>query len=400
MTISSTTNRVSYTGNGVTTAFAFGYKFLADADLKVYKDGTLQTITTHYTVSGAGSDSGGTVTFLAAPANGLEIVILRDPAITQGLDLVENDPLPAESVEDAFDKLTMIAQRLDDRMDRALILSDTETASITLTLPTPDAGKALVWNATEDALENSTYAVDDAAAAAAASAAAASASASAASTSASNASTSASAAATSASNAATSETNAAASAAAAAASAANSVLKDGTSVMTGSLQMGAGTGVVFEGTTDNAFETTLVAGDPTADRTVTLPDATTTLAGLAVAQTFTATQTPDNGTDSVSATGTYTFDGADQVREITLTNAITVTFGAPTGITENAMYIFKLKAGDTSARTFAWNSAYKFPAATPKLTSGTTTSGAKDNITFIGGPSNTLEYMGHQADLR
>lgn len=298
MTISSTTNRVSYTGNGVTTAFAFGYKFLADADLKVYKDGTLQTITTHYTVSGAGSDSGGTVTFLAAPANGLEIVILRDPAITQGLDLVENDPLPAESVEDAFDKLTMIAQRLDDRIDRALILSDTETAAITLTLPSPDAGKALVWNATEDALENSTYAVDDAAAAAAASAAAASASASAASTSASNASTSASAAATSASNAATSETNAAASAAAAAASAANSVLKDGTSVMTGSLQMGAGTGVVFEGTTDNAFETTLVAGDPTADRTVTLPDATTTLAGLAVAQTYTASQRATVTTDN------------------------------------------------------------------------------------------------------
>ena len=69
MTISSTTNRVSYTGNGVTTEFAFAYKFLVNTDLKVYNDGALQTITTDYTVTGAGEESGGTVTFGTAFAN-------------------------------------------------------------------------------------------------------------------------------------------------------------------------------------------------------------------------------------------------------------------------------------------------------------------------------------------
>lgn len=118
------------------------------------------------------------------------------------------------------------------------------------------------------------------------------------------------------------------------------------------------------------------------------------------ANTFTATQVADNGTASVSTTSTYTFDGADQIREITFTNAITVTFGAPTGITQYAMYKFLLKAGDTSARTFAWNSAYKFPSATAPLTSGTTTNGAYDIITFIGGASNTLIYDGKQSDVR
>lgn len=119
-----------------------------------------------------------------------------------------------------------------------------------------------------------------------------------------------------------------------------------------------------------------------------------------VQQTFTATQIPDNGTASVSTTSTYTFDGADQVREITLTNAITVTFGAPTGIVQHAMYKFILKAGDTSARTFAWNAAYKFPAAVSPLASGTVTSGAFDVISFIGGASNTLIYQGSVADVR
>jgi hypothetical protein len=45
--------------------------------------------------------------------------------------------------------------------------------------------------------------------------------------------------------------------------------------------------IVFEGTTADAHETTLSAGEPTADRTVTLPDATTTLVGTDTTQTLT-----------------------------------------------------------------------------------------------------------------
>jgi len=53
------------------------------------------------------------------------------------------------------------------------------------------------------------------------------------------------------------------------------------------LQVAFNDSIVFEGTTANAFETTLSAGDPTADRTVTLPDATDTLVGKATTDTLT-----------------------------------------------------------------------------------------------------------------
>jgi hypothetical protein len=53
-----------------------------------------------------------------------------------------------------------------------------------------------------------------------------------------------------------------------------------------SLQTFTGT-IVFEGTTADDYELTLSAGDPTADRTVTLPDATTTLVGTDATQTLT-----------------------------------------------------------------------------------------------------------------
>ena len=65
MTVSTTTSKVSYTGNGSTSAFAYTYKIFADAELKVYVGGVLKTLTTHYTVSGAGGASGGNVTFTA-----------------------------------------------------------------------------------------------------------------------------------------------------------------------------------------------------------------------------------------------------------------------------------------------------------------------------------------------
>ena len=45
--------------------------------------------------------------------------------------------------------------------------------------------------------------------------------------------------------------------------------------------------VVFEGTTEDNFETTLTVADPSADRTITLPDATTTLVGTDTTQTLT-----------------------------------------------------------------------------------------------------------------
>lgn len=44
------------------------------------------------------------------------------------------------------------------------------------------------------------------------------------------------------------------------------------------LEVKFGNNIVFEGTTEDAYETTLTAGDPTADRTITLPNSTGTVA--------------------------------------------------------------------------------------------------------------------------
>ena len=59
MTVSSDLNRISYTGNGTTTVFPVNYYFLEDSHLQVILITaagveTIQTLTTNYTVTGAG----------------------------------------------------------------------------------------------------------------------------------------------------------------------------------------------------------------------------------------------------------------------------------------------------------------------------------------------------------
>jgi hypothetical protein len=56
---------------------------------------------------------------------------------------------------------------------------------------------------------------------------------------------------------------------------------------TGTVTLDTGVNLVFEGTTANAFELTLTSGDPTDDRVVTLPDLTTTLVGRDTTDTLT-----------------------------------------------------------------------------------------------------------------
>ncbi len=138
MTISSTTTKVSYSGTGSQTAFAYTFKIFADSEMQVIIRSstgteTTKTLTTHYTVSGAGADAGGTVTFTSGniPASGETVVLRRNLALTQGTDYVENDPFPAESHEDGLDRLTMITQGLQEELDRSIKASKTNTISST-----------------------------------------------------------------------------------------------------------------------------------------------------------------------------------------------------------------------------------------------------------------------------
>ena len=138
MTVSSTTVKNSYSGNGSTTVFAYTFKIFADSDLQVIIRSstgteTTKTITTHYTVSGAGNTNGGSVTFTSGniPANGETVVLRRNVPQTQAIDYIANDPFPAETHEEGLDRATMTTQQVQEELDRSIKLSRTNTMTST-----------------------------------------------------------------------------------------------------------------------------------------------------------------------------------------------------------------------------------------------------------------------------
>ena len=152
MTISSTTVKNSYSGNGSTTAFAYTFKIFANTDLQVIIRSstgteTVKTLTTHYTVSGVGDASGGNVTFTSGntPASGETVVIRRAVPQTQAIDYIANDPFPAESHEEGLDRATMTLQQVQEELNRAIKLSRTNTMTSTefTNSATDRAGKVL-----------------------------------------------------------------------------------------------------------------------------------------------------------------------------------------------------------------------------------------------------------------
>jgi len=153
MTITTTIAKNSYSGNGSTTVFAYQFKILAQTDLQVILRAatgveTVQEITTHYTVSGVGASSGGNVTFGSAPASGVTVLIRRATTQTQTVDLVENDPFTAETVETAFDRSIILSQELQEQVDRSIKISRTNTMTSTdfTTSATDRANKLLAFD--------------------------------------------------------------------------------------------------------------------------------------------------------------------------------------------------------------------------------------------------------------
>ena len=178
MTVSSILTKVNYAGNGSTTVFAVSFKYLLKADIVVTLVNdttlveTLQVLVTNYTLTIPGAT--GTVTMLTAPPTGNTLVIEREVITTQLTNYVENDAFPAESHEEALDRVTMIVQELKTIINRIPQLKITTLLS-NLPIEEPVGDKLLLYNAAGTEIINGPEADDIAAAEANATAAAASA---------------------------------------------------------------------------------------------------------------------------------------------------------------------------------------------------------------------------------
>jgi hypothetical protein len=129
MSVTTTTNKIQYTGNGAQTVFPYTFKIFKNTDLEVYVAGVKKTLTTDYTVDGVGVDAGGNVTFLSAPANAANVTIVRVLPKTQETVYPSNDKFPAKVHEAALDRAVMLIQQLSEVDARCLKLIVTSALS-------------------------------------------------------------------------------------------------------------------------------------------------------------------------------------------------------------------------------------------------------------------------------
>lgn len=138
--------RITYSGNGNATEFAYQFKILDRTDIKVLltdADGKEKLLTKDYYVDAEknvvrypGYAVGAEVPESERPPvlpTGWKLTIYREVPVTQETDLP--DQYPFNQVEAIGDKLTMIAQQLTDVTSRSLKISVSKSTDIDTTIP-------------------------------------------------------------------------------------------------------------------------------------------------------------------------------------------------------------------------------------------------------------------------
>ena len=145
--ISNVSRRVVLTASG-TGPYSFNFEILANTDISVYRDNTLLTLTTDYTVT-INTNGTGYVTLTATPTGATQIAIVGDRAIQRTTDFTTGGDLFATSLNDELDSQTIFAQQNAEAVGRALKAPQTDPTTIDMTLPskTNRANKYLGFDA-------------------------------------------------------------------------------------------------------------------------------------------------------------------------------------------------------------------------------------------------------------
>ena len=133
----------------------------------------------------------------------------------------------------------------------------------------------------------------------------------------------------------------------------------GTTTTIDSTTIAVKTAFVFEGATANDFETTLTVTDPTADRTLTLPDATDTIVGRATTDTLT-----NKTLGSAVATTALTLNATAELRLADTDSSHYVGFKAPGTVTTNKIWTLP-SADGTSGQVLTTDGSGTFSFSTP-----------------------------------
>lgn len=137
------------TANGSTTVFTYLWNPIATSYVKVYLENTttgVQTLQNSSTYTVALLSSGFTVTFNTAPATGNYVVVTREVPLTQDQPYTTTSGFQGAVQESSYDKLTAIAQDINDQAERSLKYR--AGSGLAGTIGTPTNNAALIFSGT------------------------------------------------------------------------------------------------------------------------------------------------------------------------------------------------------------------------------------------------------------
>lgn len=143
MAVSITATDYSGVGTGASATYGTGIYANASDQIKVYVAGVLKTLGADYTLNNLGGSAG--VDVVGTFTNGAAVYIERVTPITQLVDTQNNETILEDVLDAEFDKLTMIAQELNGKASRALLVPKGETGG-TLPASASRVGKFLTWD--------------------------------------------------------------------------------------------------------------------------------------------------------------------------------------------------------------------------------------------------------------
>ena len=147
--ISNVPRRIVYSGSAGVGPYAFPFEVLVETDLDVYKNSTLLTLTTDYTVTIA-SNGTGSITLVSAAGGSDSISIVGARAIERSTDFTTGGDFFANTLNEELDSQTIFIQQVAETAERSIKAPVTDPTSIDMTLPSylNRRGKVLVFDET------------------------------------------------------------------------------------------------------------------------------------------------------------------------------------------------------------------------------------------------------------
>jgi hypothetical protein len=153
--VNDTTPRNQYTASGSQTQFTYAFEIFEVTDIKVFKGSTLLTYAaspsgvTQYSVQGAGTSGGGTITLGGGATVNDVYTLVRDVPVARTTDFPTSGPFVIDSLNTDLDKMVAMMGEREDEIARSIRLKDEDpSATLTLPLKADRASKVLTFSST------------------------------------------------------------------------------------------------------------------------------------------------------------------------------------------------------------------------------------------------------------